>query len=92
MALSNPESFLQDNNSPSVLFRAQKLSSANSLIMALSSSASARRRLSLLFSCSIPYCFGEAFGYGGGWRLQFVGLLLATSGQEGSSHKGWSSC
>jgi hypothetical protein len=46
--LRNPESFLQDNNSPAATFRAQKFPSANSLSMALSSSASASNRLSLL--------------------------------------------
>jgi len=51
-ALGNPESILQNHHGSAAAFRAQKFPSASSLSIALSSSASASRRLRRLFSCS----------------------------------------
>lgn len=51
-ALGRPESFLQNCDSSAAAFRALKFPSASYLSIALSSSASASKRLSRLFSCS----------------------------------------
>jgi len=63
-ALGYPESILQNIHGSAASLRAQKFPSVNSLSIALSSSASARRRLRRAFSCSCAFRRLASVSYG----------------------------